>query len=59
MFCINFEDEDEILITGEFGDDYYSKLDVLLVPCNYLHTKNNYTGDSVSPECIPDKEEQI
>ena len=48
-----------MLVTGEFGDDYYTKLDILLTPCNYLHTHSNYTGDSVSPECVPDLEEQI
>ena len=59
LYCINFEDEESVLLTGEFGDDYFTKLDIILAPCNYLHTTNNYTGDSVNPECIPDQEEQI
>ena len=33
-------------------------IEFYLLPCNYLHTYYNYTGDSVSDECIWDLEKQ-
>ncbi len=56
MFCINFDNEDSVVLNGEFFDDNYTRIDITLAPCNYLHTALNYTDDSVSPECIPDLE---
>ena len=40
----------------EFDADYV-RLEVILVPCNYLHTMMDYRDDSISPECIGDLEE--
>ena len=54
MFCIDFDENEPDVIFGEFQDDNYFRLEVLITPCNYLHTSNGYTGDSISPECIPE-----
>ena len=39
------------MIGGEYEDDFYSELDIILAPCNYVHTMGGYTGDSVHPDC--------
>ena len=52
MFCIDWNDyENPIMIGGEYEDDFYSELDIILAPCNYVHTMGGYTGDSVHPDC--------
>ena len=54
LFCIDFDPDESVAIFGEFQDDSYLRLEVTLTPCNYLHTWDGYTGDSISPDCIPD-----
>ena len=52
MYCIDINDELEII--GNENDDDYARLDIVLLPCNYIHTMLGYTDDSVYPECVPD-----
>ena len=57
MICIDWQDDDPYQIRGqEFFDDEYIYLDIVLVPCNYVHTMEGYGGDSISSECIRDQE---
>ena len=42
MFCIDWNDDDPIEITGHELDSDYTAFDVLLVPCNYIHTMFNF-----------------
>ena len=51
MFCIDWYDDEPITIGGEYEDADYIELDVILAPCNYLHTMGGYTEDTVHPEC--------
>ena len=55
MFCIDWNAGDPIELTGDTHDDDYTRFEVLVVPCNYLHTVLGYQEDSVSPNCIPDQ----
>ena len=57
--CLDWNDDDPFEFVGQFTDDDYTKLEVLLVPCNYLHIENNYSGDSIHSECIADLDKQI
>ena len=41
MFCIDWEKE-QIEIGGYDQEENYSRLEVVLVPCNYLHTFLGY-----------------
>ena len=60
MLCIDFEDGDEpIQIWGEESADNWQRLEVILTPCNYIHTELNYDRDSVHPECVTDLNKQI
>ena len=53
MYCLDWEDDIEnMLIYGNRNNDEYQKIEILLVPCNYLHSKN----DSIPEECEADKD---
>lgn len=34
-------------------------LEIILVPCNYLHTSFGYTGDSIHADCIANRQAQV
>ena len=53
MYCIDEEFED-LVIYGIWRNSEYQSFDVVLVPCNYLHTDVGYNDDSIHPECIAD-----
>ena len=57
MFCLDYSDD--ILIYGNEKNDEYQRLEIKLVPCNYLHTQWGYTGDSIHSECEHDLDQQI
>lgn len=58
MFCVDWNDVDEPFeIKGSDEDGDHSRIEVILVPCNYVHTDLGYEGDSISPECIGSLEE--
>ena len=59
MVCIDWDDDEPISIGGIQNDDNYQILDIVLVPCNYIHSQLGYTEDSVATECVPDLNEQI
>ena len=58
LMCIDWKSDDPELV-GQFTDDDYTRLEVLLVPCNYLHIEGGYSGDSIHSECIGDLDKQI
>lgn len=45
MFCFDWKDDDPIEVMGYEFDTDFSRLEVLFVPCNYLHTTLGYQGD--------------
>lgn len=60
MLCLDWSDDVEpILIYGNEKNDDYSRVELVLVPCNYLHTELDYDGDTVPEECLADKEAMI
>ena len=60
MFCIDWDDLDEpYQIQGYEFDNDYARLEIRVLPCNYIHTQMGFEGDSVSSECIRDLEKQI
>ena len=54
MLCLEWNDEDPLEIKGNELDDDYTRLEVVLLPCNYVHTMLGHTGDSIHPDCVPD-----
>ena len=59
LYCIDWNDEDPILIYGKEIDMNYSRLEIVFLPCNYLHNQYGYKEDTISPDCIADLEQQI
>lgn len=57
MFCLDWNDDDPIELLGAERDDNFSRIDVILNPCNYLHTMLDHRDDSISSECIEDLQE--
>ena len=51
MFCV---DLDELSIYGNERNLNYQRIELLFVPCNYLHTHLGYEGDSIDPACVAD-----
>ena len=54
MFCIDWDDDDPIELINHEQDYDYARIDVIVTPCNYVHTMLGYEGDSISDECIGD-----
>ena len=42
MFCLDWVDSDPIEIIGSEFDEDYTRLEVVLLPCNYVHTMLGY-----------------
>ena len=54
MFCIDFDEGEDIKIYGNERNDEYQRVEIVLVPCNYLHTHLGHKGDSIHPDCVRD-----
>ena len=52
LYCIDWTDD--LYIGGEKTNPAYQRMEMVLVPCNYIHQVDGYTEDSVSDECIRD-----
>ena len=57
MLCIDWKDDNPFEIYGRDQDKDYARLEVIFLPCNYIHTMLDYNEDSISPECIANLEE--
>ena len=59
LFCVDFEQlDEELAIWSIEDDDNYQRIEIILLPCNYVHAEFGHTDDFVRPECIRDLEEQ-
>lgn len=56
LYCIDWTDD--LYIMGEKKNPQYQRIELLFVPCNYIHQYYGYTEDSVSDECIRDIKKQ-
>ena len=52
LYCVN--PVEDLVVQGEKSNDDYTRVEILFVPCNYIHSHLGYTEDFVSPECIAD-----
>ena len=57
MFCLDWSDD--ILLYGNEKNEEYQRIELVLTPCNYLHTHLGFEGDTIHPECVADLEKQI
>ncbi len=51
MYCLD-DDETQIDIYGDENDKNYQRLEIIAVPCNYLHEEYGYTEDSINKDCV-------
>ena len=51
---MNNSDSGEISVWGVELDDNYQRLEIDVVPCNYLHAEFGITDDRVDPFCEAD-----
>ena len=54
MFCLALEEIEELTIYGDEFNTEHQRFEVVLVPCNYVHSRWGFTEDSVSKECVSD-----
>ena len=52
MYCL--EQFENFVIFGNEKNTEYQRVEIIMVPCNYLNAEFGYTGDSIHPECIAD-----
>ena len=57
MFCLDWSED--ISIYGNERNDNYQRIELVLVPCNYLHTHLGFEGDTIHPDCVANLDEQI
>lgn len=57
LFCVDWEKQgDKINIWGVDHNTNYQYIEIVLVPCNYVHSEFGETGDKITPECLADRE---
>lgn len=52
MYCLDLDQE--VNLYGNERNANYASLEIILAPCNYVHSHLGYEEDSVHPECIAD-----
>lgn len=52
MYCLEPDADIEIYGNERGGD--YQRLEIVLVPCNYVHSYLGYEDDSIHPDCVAD-----
>ena len=57
MYCI--DQPDDFFLLGNENNAEFQYFEVIMVPCNYLHTEFGHTEDTISPECIGDLQKQL
>ena len=52
MYCVDWPKD--FFLMGNENNKEFQYFEVIMVPCNYLHTEFGYTEDTINPECIGD-----
>ena len=56
FLCLDWKDNDPFELIGSFIDADHMRLEVILVPCNYVHSRLGYLGDTIKEGCVHDLE---
>ena len=59
LFCLDKWEDELLLVGGEYNENEYNSLDLIMSPCNYIHHEMSEWGDTVNDECIPDLKQQL
>ena len=58
--CINWKEEDDILLYGKDKDVNHQYIDIAMVPCNYIHDEMDKNTTATVPEyCNTDSTQQF
>ena len=54
FFCLDWSED--LIVYGNERSRNYQVIEILVLPCNYLHVNENdeVVGDSIHPECVAD-----
>ena len=52
LLCIDWTDD--LYLQGTYSDERFSTIDIVMLPCNYIHTNLGFKDDKVSDKCNPD-----
>ena len=58
IYCLDKGELDGIEIYGDEKNSNHARLELFLLPCNYIHTEVGPIGDVIHPECKRDLQEQ-
>ena len=58
MYCLDWSSPEVLKIYGNERNDFYQRIEFVIVPCNYLHTIWGYE-DTIADECVADLDAQI
>ena len=60
LFCLDWdESQDDLELYGYWTDrSKFQRFEFSMNPCNYLHVKNGWDGDTVHPDCVEDLQKQ-
>lgn len=58
FYCID-PLETDFEVSGGLNSRNWQSLDIVLVPCNYVHATWGYTEDFIADECIADLDQQL
>ena len=60
LICFDWKDQDmSYLVYGSTTAPSWSRFELLMTPCNYVHRQAGDYGDTVTDECIADAEQQF
>ena len=52
MYCFDQDEMQGLEIYGDEKNENHGKLEILVLPCNYLHTDLGWTEDTIQPDCV-------
>ena len=59
LYCFDWDAlSDDLVIQSIEDDNNYQRIELLVLPCNYIHKEFGNVGDSIAPECIADQKKQ-
>ena len=58
LFCVDWDDDNPFVLQGNENNFSFATIDILLLPCNYVHSDYGDIGDFVHKDCIANKRAQ-
>ena len=59
MYCLDKDQMEGLEVYGVENNKNHARLELMLLPCNFLNTQFGYSEDFIHPECVEDLTEQL